>query len=325
MMVERLLQILIGVFIISTVLVGYLAVIERLLYPLPHRRQQQFRPWLWIAPAAILLLVFLFYPMVNTIYLSMMNSDTTRFVGLDNYAYIATDSQMRVAIGNNLGWLALFVPSTVTLGLLMAVLTDRIACERVVKAIMFLPMAISFVAAGVIWKFMYDYRPPGAPQTGTLNALWTGLLPGAQPQPWLIDPATNNLALIFVAVWMFVGFCMVILSSGLKGIPEELLEAARVDGANEWQSFFRVTLPLLRPTVAVVTITMMISALKVFDVVYVLTNGNYNTDVIGTRMYKELFSSRNFGHASAIAVVLLIAILPVMIANIRNLRAQESR
>ena len=324
MIVERFLQIILSVLIISTILVGYLAVIERLLHPLSHTRQQNIRPWLWIAPAAIFLLVFLFYPMINTMYLSMMNTDMTDFVGLGNYGYLLTDSQMRVAIGNNLRWLALFVPITIVLGLLMAVLTDRIAYERAVKAIMFLPMAISFVAAGVIWKFMYDYRPPGAPQTGTLNALWTVFVPGAQPQPWLIDPATNNLALIFVAVWMFVGFCMVILSSGLKSISEELLEAARVDGANEWQSFFRVTLPLLRPTVAVVTVTMIISALKVFDVVYVLTNGNYNTDVIGTRMYKELFSSRNFGHASAIAVVLLIAILPIMIVNVRNLRAQET-
>jgi alpha-glucoside transport system permease protein len=310
--------------IIITVLVGYLAIIERVLNPLPHLRQQRIRPWLWLAPAILFLLVFLFYPTVNTIYLSIRNADSSAFVGFDNFDFVFSDSRMRTAMSNNFLWLVVFVPTTVVLGLLMAVLTDRVAYERVVHAILFLPMAISFVAAGVIWKFMYDYRPPGSPQTGTLNALWTSIIPDAQPQPWLIDSATNNLALIFVAVWMFVGFCMVIISAGLKGIPSDLIEAARVDGADEWQLFFRLTLPLLRPTLAVVATTMVINALKVFDVVYVLTNGNYDTDVIGTRMYKEMFSSRNFGHASAIAVVLLVAILPVMVVNVRNFRRQES-
>jgi alpha-glucoside transport system permease protein len=187
--------------------------------------------------------------------------------------------------------------------------------------VMFMPMAISNVAAGVIWKFMYDYRPPGLPQTGTVNALLGGI-PGFQPVAWLINGATNNGALVFVGVWIVAGFCMVILSAGLRGIPEEVLEAAKVDGASNWQAFVSVTMPLLMPTVIVVATTMVINALKVFDIVYVMTNGNYNTDVIANQMYKQLFITRDLGRASAIAIVLLLAIIPVMIVNIRRYRAQ---
>ena len=210
---------------------------------------------------------------------------------------------------------------TVTLGLLVAVLTDRVPYESVAKAIVFLPMAISFVAAGVIWKFMYDYRPPGLPQTGTLNAVVTAV--GAQPRAWLIDAPGNNFALIAVAVWTWVGFCTVILSAGLKGIAPEILEAARVDGASEWLIFRHVIVPLMSPTIAVVATTMVIFALKAFDIVYVMTNGNYDTEVIANRMYKEMFNFRHFGRAAAIAVVLLAAIVPVMWFNVGRFRAQE--
>jgi alpha-glucoside transport system permease protein len=212
----------------------------------------------------------------------------------------------------------------VSLGLLIAVLTDRVSYESAAKAIIFLPMAISFVAAGVIWKFMYDYRPPGLPQTGTVNAMLTTVVPGFQPQAWLINPPLNNLALIVAAVWVWTGFCMVILSAGLKGISNDVLEAARVDGANEWQVFWRVIFPLLGPTITVVATTMLITALKAFDIVYVMTNGNFETEVIANRMYKEMFNVRDFGRASAIAVVLLVAIVPVMLLNLRRFREQEA-
>jgi alpha-glucoside transport system permease protein len=255
-------------------------------------------------------------------YLSLLNADSTRYVGLDNYVYAFTNPDTLAAMRNNLLWLVFFTLFTVTFGLLIAVLTDRVSYERVANAIIFLPMAISFVAAGVIWKFMYDYRPPGTPQTGTVNALLTSL--GAKPHAWLIEPGINNAALIFVGIWMWTGFCMVILSAGLKGLPDEVLEAARVDGANERQIFFRIIVPLLSPTIAVVATTMVITALKAFDIVYVMTNGNFNTDVIANRMYKELFNVRNFGRASAIAVVLLVAIVPIMLVNINRFRHQEA-
>jgi alpha-glucoside transport system permease protein len=180
------------------------------------------------------------------------------------------------------------------------------------------------VAAGVIWKFMFDYRPPGQPQTGTLNALLT-TLPGATPHAWLIEKPTNNVMLIFVGVWMMTGFAMVILSAALKGIPGELLEAARVDGAGEITIFRRVIFPLMMPTVVVVGTTLVIFALKAFDVVYVMTAGNFGTDVLANRMYKLLFLSDNPGGASAVAIILLIAVIPVLVFNLRQFRAVEAR
>jgi alpha-glucoside transport system permease protein len=223
---------------------------------------------------------------------------------------------------NNVFWLVFLTGFTVGLGLLFAVILDRVRYESIAKSIVFIPMAISFVAASVIWKLQYDYQPPAQPQTGTLNAIVVAL--GGQPVPWLVDRTTNNPALIWVGVWLWTGFCLVILSAGLKGIPAEIIEAARVDGANEWQVLRHVTIPMMSSTIAVVATTMIIYALKAFDIVYVLTFGNYNTDVIANRMYKEMFNYNNFGRASAIAVVLLAAIVPVMLFNIRRFREQEA-
>ena len=300
---------------------GYLVLVERALALLPDRRRGDVRPWLWLAPALALALVFLVYPALQTIVLSLYDATSTQFVGFENFAYVFTDGGMLGALRNNVLWILFFTTVTVTLGLLVAVLTDRVPYESVAKAIVFLPMAISFVAAGVIWKFMYDYRPPGLPQTGTLNALVTAV--GAEPRAWLIDSPGNNVALIAVAVWTWVGFCTVILSAGLKGIAPEILEAARVDGASEWLIFRHVIVPLMSPTIAVVATTMVIFALKAFDIVYVMTNGNYDTEVIANRMYKEMFNFRHFGRAAAIAVVLLAAIVPVMWFNVGRFRAQE--
>jgi alpha-glucoside transport system permease protein len=309
---------------VPAALILYIATVERLIRHLPGRRQTGLRPWLWLAPAALLLALFLVYPVLNTIWISFFGPDSREFVGLRNYVYAFTDGAMLEALRNNAVWLLLFTLLTVSLGLLIAVLTDRVPYESVAKAIVFLPMAISFVAAGIIWKFMYDYRPPGVPQTGTVNALLTTLVPGSQPHAWLVEQPGNNVALIVAGVWIWTGFCLVILSAGLKGIPEETLEAARIDGANEWQIFWRIIVPLLGSTIAVVATTMVITALKAFDVVYIMTNGNFGTEVIANRMYKELFNVRDFGRASAIAVLLLAAIVPVMIFNLRRFREQEA-
>ena len=300
---------------------GYVVLAERLIEMLPDRRRRAVRPWVWLAPALLLLAVFLVYPALQTLWVSLRDPNSVNFVGLENYIYVFGDSVMLIALRNNVIWLVFFTGVTVALGLLIAVLSDRVPYEGIARAVVFLPMAISFVAAGVIWKFMYDYRPPGLPQTGTLNAVLTAL--GFEPQAWLINAPTNNLALIAVAVWTWTGFCVVILSAALKGIPDEVLEASRVDGANEWQIFRYVILPLISPTVAVVTTTMIIFALKAFDIVYVMTNGNFDTEVIANRMYKEMFNFRHFGRAAAIAVVLLAAIVPVMWFNVGRFRAQE--
>ena len=207
-------------------------------------------------------------------------------------------------------------------GMLVAVLVDRVRYESVAKSTIFLPLAISFVGAGIIWKFVYDYQPPGQPQTGVLNAALTAV--GGQPVTFLQDAPLNTIWLIVVAAWVWTGFCMVILSAALKGISAELLEAARVDGASEWQVFRGITFPLLLPTMAVVSTTMIITALKAFDIVYVMTGGNFDTDVIALRMYKELFNFGQPGRASAVAVILLALIIPVMFINIRRFREQEA-
>lgn len=321
---DRLLLGLIVVVGVPAATVVYVYVIEWLLGRLGDRARVRVRPWLWLAPALFLLLGYLVYPTLNTLYISFFDANSALFVGLDNYLYSFTNAAMLTAIRNNVLWLIFFTGLTVSLGLIIALLADRVRYESSVKALIFLPMAISFVAAGVIWKLMYDYRPPARPQTGTLNALYTFLTPDADPVAWLINPWENNLFLIVIGVWMWTGFAMVILSAGLKSIPEEILEAARIDGAGEFQILRSITIPMMSSTIAVVTTTMVINVLKIFDIPYIMTNGAYQTEVIALRMYKEMFNIRHFGRASAIAVVLFLAIVPVMIYNIKRFREQEA-
>lgn len=286
-------------------------------------RTRWFTPWLYVIPALLVLLFFLIYPSINTFIISFFGPRSEKFVGLANYIYCFTNEIMLTAFRNNLLWIALFVPITVFLGLIMAVMLDRVGYESIVKSVIFMPMAISFVGAGVIWKFVYSYRPIGSEQIGILNAFLSFL--GAQPVPWLIErPWLNNICLIIVGIWIWTGFCLVILSASYKGIPRELLEAARVDGASEFRIFWKIILPLMKPTVAVVATTMFINVLKVFDIVYVMTNGGFSTEVIANRMYKEMFIFRNYGRASSIAILLLLFIIPMIIINIQRFREQEA-
>ncbi|HCL89808.1 MAG TPA: ABC transporter [Candidatus Atribacteria bacterium] len=286
-------------------------------------RTKKITPWLYIIPAMFLLFFFLVYPSINTLYISFFNYNSEKFLGIQNYFYCFTNEIMLNSFRNNALWVILFVPLTVSLGLIIAVLADRVKYESIVKSIIFMPMAISFVGAGVIWKFVYAYRPASAAQTGILNALRSFFQ--LEPLPWLIiRPWLNNFCLIMVGVWIWTGFCMVILSASYKGIPRELLEAARVDGATEFKIFWKIILPLMKPTIAVVATTMTINVLKVFDIVYVMTNGNFNTEVVANRMYKEMFIFRNYGRASAIAVILLMLIIPMIIINIQRFREQEA-
>ncbi len=280
-------------------------------------------PWLYISPAVFLLFFFLVYPSIKTIYISFFDYNSEKFIGLKNYFYCFTNETMLISFRNNALWIAFFVPLTVFLGLIIAILLDKVKYESIVKSLIFMPMAISFVGAGVIWKFVYAYRPISAAQTGILNAIRSFFQ--LEPLPWLIiRPWLNNFCLIMVGVWIWTGFCMVILSASYKGIPRELLEAARVDGANEFRIFWKIILPLMKPTLAVVATTMTINVLKVFDIVYVMTNGNFDTEVIANRMYKEMFIFRNYGRASSIAVLLLLFIIPMILVNIRRFREQET-
>lgn len=309
---------LLAVFGVPAGLTLYIFLVERGVARLPFSIQKHVRPWLWVAPGLALLSVFLLYPVLNTLVLSFLNNDSSRFIGLRNYGRIFTDRDMLIVLRNNAMWLVFFTLVTVTVGLLIAVLTDKVKYEQAAKALIFLPMAISFVAAGVIWKFMYEFKPKGVPQIGTLNALLTTLFPSFKPQAWLFNPSINNWALIVVGIWIWTGFAMVILSASIKGVPKEITEAARIDGAGELQVFFRIILPVIKPTIVVVTTTLIINVLKIFDIVYVMTNGILETEVIANRMYKEMFNFMDFGMASALAVILLLAIVPVMLLNIKR-------
>jgi len=298
-----------------------------------NSRRRNYVHWLWLLPTLVFIAIFLVYPVIDTFVLSFMNADSTASVGLDNYAWVFTNGAAQGSLLNNVLWLTLFTFLAVGLGVLMAVLTGRVRYESVAKAFIFIPMAISFVAAAVIWRFVYAYSPEGFTQIGLVNAAATGV--GLPPIAWLVEQKlaylgqllptplhTNNFALIVVGVWMWTGFAMVIISAGLKGIPTEVVEAARVDGASEWQIFRRITLPILAPTIAVVATTLIVQALKKFDIVWVMTTGNYGTDVVATFMYKEMFSYQNFGRAGALAVILLLAIVPIMLINIRRFRSE---
>ena len=315
---NRILAAAVVVVVVPLVLIGYILLIEAILRQVPRRWARGLRPWLWLAPALTFLGVFLVYPTIATIIRSFQNRRGNAFVGLDNYQWFFSQDDTLISLRNNVLWVILLPLLVVALGLLVAVLVDRVRYESTVKSVVFLPLAISFVAASVIWKFMYDLDP----NVGTLNAVVTAT--GADPIAFLQVQPWNNFFLIVVGVWLLTGFAMVILSAGLKGISTELLEAARVDGANEVQVFRRIILPLLAPTIAVVATTVIIYALKTFDVVYTMTNGNFNTNVIANLMYQQLFNSGQGGRAAAVAVILLLAIVPVMYVNIRRFREQEA-
>lgn len=319
----RLITAIIVVVGVPSVLVGYILAAEAVLRLVPDRIQPRVRPWVWLLPALLFLGVFLVWPTVITFFRSFYNQAGSSFVGLANYQWFFGSPDALTSLRNNVIWVVLLTGITVGLGLLIAVLVDRVRYEAFAKAVIFVPLAISATASGAIWRFMFAYQPPGQPQTGTLNAVLG--VAGAGPLAWLTisTAAFNTILLIIVFAWAWTGFAMVIISAAYKGISRELLEAARVDGATEWNVFRRIILPLLLPTLAVISTTMIITALKAFDIVYVMTGGQYDTGVIAYTMYREMFTDNNFGRASAVAVVLLVAIVPVMAINVRRFRTQE--
>ena len=323
-MSDKLITALVAVVGVPLVMIGYIWATEQVLRIVPGRFKPRVRPWLWLAPAIGLLGLFLVYPTIGTVFRSLRDARNESFVGFDNYTWFFTDQGAQSALVNNVLWLVLLTLIVVGVGLMFAVLVDRVRYESTAKSVIFMPLAISMVAAGVIWLYMYQYQPPGHVQTGTLNAV-LGIF-GAGPVAWLQveDFRLNTIMLIIVMGWMWTGFGMVIISAALKGINPELLEAARVDGATEWQVFRRIVYPLLTPTLAVVATTMIITALKAFDIVYTMTGGQLNTEVIANLMYKQMFSFGQYGRGSAIAVVLLLAIVPIIFINVGRFRAQEA-
>jgi len=308
-------------------------------------KQGRVVPWFYLAPAILLMSFFIVYPMINTIGLSLKNKDGTASAAttckegqscwgvFENYHYALTaeldttsakttwDSFWTSSYGNNIKWVVLMVSGTLVFGMLMAVLADRLKYQSLAKAVIFMPMAISFVGAGVIWKFVYAYGTTQV-QVGLLNAIITKL--GGEPVGWLQTIPINTIALIVVGIWIWTGFSMTILAAALRTVPDELLEAARIDGASEWRVFRQITIPLIMPTIIVVMTTMVINVLKLFDLVYVMTGGNYGTDVIANRMYTEMYANFNQGRGTAIAVVLIVLIIPFIYANIKRFLEQEA-
>jgi alpha-glucoside transport system permease protein len=288
-----------------------------------ERWKAAIRPWLFIGPALVLISIFLVYPMLQTIILSFFNSDGVLFVGLRNYSWALNDPGFLQAIHNNLLWLLLVPVVSTSLGLVIAVLADNVRWGTIAKSLIFMPMAISFVGASVIWKFVYDYRGPGAEQIGILNAVVVAL--GGQPQPWIATSFWNNFFLMAILVWIQTGFAMVVLSAALRGVPEDTLEAAQIDGASASQIFFRVTIPQITGTILVVLTTVTIVVLKVFDIVLAMTNGQWGTEVLANLMYNWMFrGGGDFGRGSMIAIVIMLAVLPIMIWNIRRYRREEA-
>jgi alpha-glucoside transport system permease protein len=294
-----------------------------LIEQLPGNIRGAVLPYLFVGPAMAILIWYLALPAVRTLWFSLLDRNSVNFVGLENYITVFTERFMLEAFRNNLLWIVVGATSSVVLGLLVAVLADRSRFENLAKSLVFLPMAISMVGAGVIWNFIYELRTAADPQIGLLNAVVVGL--GGEPQAWttLLQP-WNNLFLIVIVVWLQSGFAMVLFSAAIKGIPTEVIEAARVDGATEIQVFFRIMLPFIRSTVITVATTIVIFTLKIFDVVIVMTGGQFGTDVIATQFYRQYFSNRNFGLGSTIAMILLIAVIPVMIYNLRQFREREA-
>lgn len=284
--------------------------------------KRRLTPYVFVGPALAILAWYLLLPTLRSFITSLYDASGTKFIGLDNYIYAFTSAPMLESFRNNLIWLIVGTGVSVTVGLIIAVLADRThsSFETFIKSLIFMPMAISMVGASVIWKFIYNFRPAGSEQIGVLNAIVTAL--GGDPQAWMILKPWNTFFLIVIVIWLQTGFAMVILSAAIKGIPAELLEAGRIDGANELQVFFRISIPYIRGTIITVATTIVLFTLKIFDIVQAMTGGNFGTQVIANEQYTQMFRAFNFGRGAAIAVVLLILVSPVMYYNLRQFSQQ---
>jgi alpha-glucoside transport system permease protein len=314
---------IIGAVLIPMAIYAALGVGERMLDGLQPPRARRWRPWLWLAAPMAVVGIILIYPLVVTVIYAFGNATTTGWVGFRNFIW-AFSGDMTGVIANTGLWVLVLPIATVIMALAVGVLFDRIRYERLAMTLIILPTAISFTAAAIIWRQFYSFQPDGSEQLGLLNAVWT-LIPGNQPLPWLQTPIVNSLCLIFVALWASLGLAALIISAAVKNVPAELVEAARLDGAGPWRILFNITLPSIVPALLVVLTTEVIFSLKVFDIVYVMTNGNFGTDTVANRMYSELFTANHLGRASAIAVILLIAALPVVFLNVRQFRNEAAR
>ena len=288
-----------------------------------HRYENSIRSIIFIAPAFLVLFTFILFPVFETIRLSFYDKFGREFIGFDNYLWAIKDTEFRRSILNNLGWL-LIVPTLSTFfGLVIANLTDRIWWGTIAKSIIFMPMAISFVGAGVIWKFIYDYRGVDDQQIGLLNAIVVSF--GLEAQAWLTIPIWNNLFLMAIMIWIQTGLALVIFSAALRGIPKETLEAARIDGASEFRIFWSIIIPFLEQTILVIWTIITILVLKVFDIIYAMTNGQWQTEVLANLMYDWMFrGGGDSGRGSVLAFCIMIGVIPILAWNLYRHRNEQS-
>jgi alpha-glucoside transport system permease protein len=316
-----------GTVVIPAVVLLVTAAGERLLSRLTNVAQRRLRPWFWLAPVIVMTGTVMLFPILTSVVLSFSGSDGTGWAGLENFLWAFGDT-MRPVVLNNVIWLVLLPIGITAVGIILAVLIDRVRYEALARTILVLPTAISFVAATVTWRQLYTFAPEGRTQLGLFNAI--GQFFGAAPVPWISRAPgdvqwLNSVALVVVAIWAGLGVALLILSAAVKAVPAELLEAARLDGASELKTFWNITLRAIWPSVLTVLTTQIIAGIKIFDVVYVMTNGSNGTNVVANQMYGELFNRpAQLGHAAAIAIVLLVVASPIIWFNIRSVRHQGS-
>ncbi|MFA5571069.1 MAG: carbohydrate ABC transporter permease [Sphaerochaetaceae bacterium] len=295
--------------------------LDWIVHRLPLKVAKKVQPFIFVGPALIILTWFLLLPTLRSLYLSFFDAYSQNFVGLDNYIFAFTNPKMIESFSNNLLWLVFGTAGSVGFGLIIALLADRSKLEKGFKSIIFMPMAISFVGAGVIWRFVYAYKPAGEEQIGLLNAFVS--LFNVEPQAWFTLQPWNNFFLIIILVWLQTGYAMVIISAALKGVPQTIIEAGRIDGASEFRIIRSIIIPYIKGTIITVSTTIVILTLKIFDIVFTMTGGEYGTEVIASMQYKQMFRFLHYGRGSAIAIVLVIAVIPVMWYNLHQFNKTE--
>ena len=275
----------------------------------------------YLGPALLLIVMGLLIPAFMTIRNSLYNNSLSEFVGLENYVTIFTQDLFLTVLRNTFLWVLLVPLLSTALGLVYAVLVDRTRFEKFAKTLIFLPMAISMVGASIIWKFVYEYKAKGVPQTGLLNQIlvWMGL----EPQQFLLNAPINTFYLIIVMVWIQTGFAMTVLSAAIKAIPDETIEAANVDGATGMRLFWQITVPSVRSAIIVVLTTIAMATLKAFDIVRTMTGGQFDTSIVANEFYTQTFGRQAQGIGAALAVLLFVLVMPLIVYNVRQMRISE--
>jgi len=277
---------------------------------------------IFLAPALVLLLAGLIIPAIRTFLFSFMNPDSNAWVGFDNYYWMTQDPNIKTIMVNTILWILVVPIFTAALGLLLAIMLDRIKHESIPKSLLFMPMAISFVGASIIFKFVYEYREPDEVQIGLLSTIVDFL--GGTPTDWMLSKPLNTFLLMIIYVWTQMGFGMVILSAAIKAVPSDIVEASSLDGASGWRLFRNITFPMIKGTFIVVLATGVVGALKVFDIVRTMTGGNFSTNVLANEMYSQVFVQFDTGKGSALAIVLFLLVTPILVYNIRSLRKERA-